>query len=46
MKTVDFANSIDPDEVAQPPHLDLHCLPCTMKHFFVILQIKFCYLLF
>ena len=28
-KVVDFANSIDPDEVAhdEPPHLDLHCLP-------------------
>ena len=29
MRTVEFANSIDPDEVAhyEPPHLDLHCLP-------------------
>ena len=28
MKIVEFANSIDPDEVAhyEPPHLDLHCL--------------------
>ena len=29
MKIVEFANSVDPDEVAhnEPPHLDLHCLP-------------------
>ena len=28
MKISEFANSIDPDEVAhyEPPHLDLHCL--------------------
>ena len=27
---VDFANSVDSDEVAhnEPPHLDLHYLPC------------------
>ena len=26
-KIVDFANSVDPDQVAhnEPPHLDLHC---------------------
>ena len=31
MKT-EFANSIDPDEVAQnePPHLSLHCLPSSL----------------
>ena len=30
MKTVEFANSIDPDEAAQnePPHPGLHCLLC------------------
>ena len=29
MKIVEFANSVDPDEVAQnePPYLVLHCLP-------------------
>ena len=29
MKVIEFANSIDPDEVAhhEPPHLDLLCLP-------------------
>ena len=29
MKIVEFANSIDPDEVAhgEPPHMDLLCLP-------------------
>ena len=29
MKTAEFANSIDLDEVAhyEPPHLDLHYLP-------------------
>ena len=28
MKVVEFANSVDPDEMAhyEPPHLDLHCL--------------------
>ena len=28
MKTAEFANSVNPDEVAdyEPPHLDLHCL--------------------
>ena len=33
MKTVEFANSIDPDEVAhqnEPPHQDLHCLPFSL----------------
>ena len=30
MKIINFANSVDPDEVAhdEPPHLDLLCLPC------------------
>ena len=29
MKIIEFASSIDPDEVAhhEPPHLELHCLP-------------------
>ena len=29
MKPVDFGSSIDPDEaaLAEPPHLDLYCLP-------------------
>ena len=29
IKIVEFANSVDPDEVAhiEPPHLGLHCLP-------------------
>ena len=29
MKTADFVNSVDLDEVAryEPPHQDLHCLP-------------------
>ena len=28
----EFANSVDPDEVAhyEPPHLDLHCLPSSL----------------
>ena len=32
MKIADFANSVDPDEVAhhEPPHLDLHCLPLSV----------------
>ena len=32
MKIVEFANSIDPDEVAQnePPHLEFHCLHSTV----------------
>ena len=31
-KVAEFANSIDPDEVAQsePPHQDLHCLPSNL----------------
>ena len=30
-KTAEFANSVDLDEVAhnEPPHVDLHCLPCS-----------------
>ena len=30
--TAEFANSVDPDEVAhnEPPHLDLHCFPYTV----------------
>ena len=32
MTVVEFANSIDPDEVAhdEPPHLNLHCLPSSL----------------
>ena len=33
IKIVDFANSVDPDEVArenEPPHLDLHCLSSSL----------------
>ena len=32
MKIVDFANSVDPYEVAhyEPPHLELHCLPSSL----------------
>ena len=32
MKIAEFANSIDPDEVAhdETPHLDLHCLPTSL----------------
>ena len=30
----EFANSVDLDEVAHngPPHLDLHCLPCSLTN--------------
>ena len=32
MKILEFANSVDPDEVAhsEPPHMDLHCLPYSL----------------
>ena len=32
MEVVEFANSIDPDEVAhnEPPHLGLNCLPSNL----------------
>ena len=32
MKTAEFANSVDPDEVAhkEPPHLNVHCLPSSL----------------
>ena len=32
LKTVEFANSVDQDEVAhnELPHLDLHCLPSSL----------------
>ena len=32
-RIVEFANSVDPDEVAhdEPPHLDLHCLPASVQ---------------
>ena len=31
-KIAEFANSVDLDEVAhnEPPHLDLHCWPCSL----------------
>ena len=33
VNTVEFANSVDSDEVAhnEPPHLDLHCLPYNLQ---------------
>ena len=33
MKISEFANSVDPDEMAhnEPSHLDLHCLPVVSK---------------
>ena len=33
MKIVEFANSIDTDEMAhiEPPHLALHCLPSSLR---------------
>ena len=51
-KIAKFANSIELDEVAhyEPPHLDLHCLPCSLlilnmkyldKAFFKICRRKF-----
>ena len=38
MKTVEFANSIDSDEVAhyEPSHLDLHYLPSSFLIFAII----------
>ena len=32
MDQADFANSVDPDEVAhyEPPHLDQHCSPLSL----------------
>ena len=32
MKTIEFADSVDPGEVAhhEPPHLDLRCLPSSL----------------
>ena len=41
MKTAEFANSIDPDEVAhdEPPHLNLRCLPTSLRiHNIIMLQ--------
>ena len=39
MQIIEFANSIDLDEVAhnESPHVDLHCLPCNLR----ILNITF-----
>ena len=36
-KIAEFANSIDLDEVAhyEPPHLDVHCLHCSLNSRFV-----------
>ena len=33
LKKVEFANSVDPDEVAhnEPPHQDVHCLLLSLK---------------
>ena len=53
----EFADSVDPDEVAhnEPPHLDLHCLPSSlksqfdialMKHLLNFCKCKFCHLVF
>ena len=56
-KIIQFANSVDPDEVAhhEPPHLDLYCLPLSLSsqndinwtnHFFLnFARRKFCCLL-
>ena len=37
MKIVEFANSVDSDEVAhyEPPHLDLHCLQIQLHYIFI-----------
>ena len=43
MKTVEFTNSVDPDEVAhdEPPHQDLQCLlSCLEKK--VLMILNFC----
>ena len=33
MKLAKFANSVDPDKAAlnEPPHLELHCFPCSLS---------------
>ena len=45
-KIAESSNSIDPDEVAhnEPPHLNLHCLPFSLKKivFFFFSVLKFC----
>ena len=45
MKKVQFANSVDPDEVAlnELPHLNLHCLPCFLLGILniIYLELKF-----
>ena len=35
MKTVDFENSVDPDDAAhnEPPHQDLHCLSSSLSQY-------------
>ena len=40
MKTAEFTNSVDPDEVAhhEPPHQDLHCLSSSLQ-FLNVLQL-------
>ena len=44
MQIAEFTNSIDLDEVAhnEPPHLDLHCLPASLRiHNMIKLGLKF-----
>ena len=48
MKTAEFLNSLDLDEVAhhEPPHQDLHCLPsslCILSMIQLELFFKFAY---
>ena len=33
MKTAEFTNSVDPDEVAlnEPPHMNIHCYPSVFE---------------
>ena len=41
MKIAEFANSVDPDEVAhnEPPHLDLHSLSLILKFILNIIKL-------
>ena len=45
MKIVEFANSVDPDEVAhnEPPHLDLYCFPSILTILSMIAWVKYCF---
>ena len=47
-KIVEFANSVDPDEVAhnEPPHLDLQCLPSCLRILSIVWMNLFCFLKF